>query len=264
VIHDPALLERLSAFAPEPFDGEVFRATRRSLDPLAASTSGGRWVPKGLVRVLNTSLLREGALAEISYHWSQLTPRPSKPAFLHRLAVRAERRLRLLRTDLEVLDVDLERYESVNYHRTQEIGAAVAFLECDGLIVPSARWSCENLVVFTDNHLLTSGLEVLSSGEIDWQAWSQDAGFFNRSGLDVGRGRATTERTRDIGPNQRLSDSPCRSPWPEGHEHSSVAVAVGAFADPGFPPPQDSVYDCRRHSWVQLPPGTTTYDEDPA
>jgi hypothetical protein len=109
VIHDPALLERLSAFAPERFDGEVFRATRRSLDPLAASTSGGRWAPKELVPVLYTSLLREGALAEISYHWSQLTPWRSRPALLHRLGVSAERRLRLLRADLEALDVDTKR-----------------------------------------------------------------------------------------------------------------------------------------------------------
>ncbi len=43
----------------------------------------------------------------------------------------------------------------------------------------------------------------------------------------------------------------------------AVSVAVGAFADPGFPPPQVSVYDCRRHPWVQLPPGTRTFDRDP-
>jgi hypothetical protein len=42
-----------------------------------------------------------------------------------------------------------------------------------------------------------------------------------------------------------------------------VQVAVGAFADPSFPPPQDSVYDCRRHPWVQLPPGIATFDKDP-
>ena len=47
----------------------------------------------------------------------------------------------------------------------------------------------------------------------------------------------------------------------EGYEQSSVAVAVGAFADPSFPAPEDSVYDCRRHPWVQLPPGTKAYDE---
>jgi hypothetical protein len=49
----------------------------------------------------------------------------------------------------------------------------------------------------------------------------------------------------------------------DGYEDSYVAVAVGTFADPDFPPPQASVYDCRRHSWVQLPPGTKTYDKDP-
>lgn len=49
----------------------------------------------------------------------------------------------------------------------------------------------------------------------------------------------------------------------EGCEDRSVSVAVGAFADPGFPPPQDSVYDCRRHRWVRLPPGIAVFDRDP-
>lgn len=48
----------------------------------------------------------------------------------------------------------------------------------------------------------------------------------------------------------------------EGHE-GSVGVAVGAFADPSFPAPGVSVYDCRRHPWVQLPPGTVAFDRDP-
>jgi len=49
----------------------------------------------------------------------------------------------------------------------------------------------------------------------------------------------------------------------EGDE-GSVSVAVGAFADPGFPAPTVSVYDCRRHPWVVLPPGTVAYAKDPA
>jgi hypothetical protein len=40
-------------------------------------------------------------------------------------------------------------------------------------------------------------------------------------------------------------------------------VAVGAFADPAFPVPEDSVYDCRRHTWVQMPPGVTVFERDP-
>lgn len=49
----------------------------------------------------------------------------------------------------------------------------------------------------------------------------------------------------------------------EGVGDRSVAVAVGGFADPSFPPPQVSVYDCRRHDWVQLPDGLAVYEKDP-
>ena len=48
----------------------------------------------------------------------------------------------------------------------------------------------------------------------------------------------------------------------EGHEEAWVGVAVGAFADPEFPPPEISVFDCRKHSWVQLPPGTQIYEKN--
>ena len=31
-----------------------------------------------------------------------------------------------------------------------------------------------------------------------------------------------------------------------------VAVAIGAFAEPGFPPPDYSVYEGRKHAWVAI------------
>ena len=34
-----------------------------------------------------------------------------------------------------------------------------------------------------------------------------------------------------------------------------VAVPIGAFADPAFPPPTVSVYESRRHPWLGLPDG---------
>jgi hypothetical protein len=37
-----------------------------------------------------------------------------------------------------------------------------------------------------------------------------------------------------------------------------IAVPVGAFADPSFPPPTVSVYGSRRHPWVSLPAGIET------
>jgi hypothetical protein len=32
-----------------------------------------------------------------------------------------------------------------------------------------------------------------------------------------------------------------------------IAVPIGAFADPTFPPPRISVYESRRHPWVAVP-----------
>lgn len=49
----------------------------------------------------------------------------------------------------------------------------------------------------------------------------------------------------------------------EGFESRGVGVAIGAFCDPNFPAPQDSVYDCRRHSWVELPPSVKKYPRNP-
>jgi hypothetical protein len=39
----------------------------------------------------------------------------------------------------------------------------------------------------------------------------------------------------------------------EPAEPDLVIVAVGAFADPGFPPPTESGYDMHRHPWIGLP-----------
>jgi hypothetical protein len=41
----------------------------------------------------------------------------------------------------------------------------------------------------------------------------------------------------------------------EGYDDESIAVPVGAFADPVFPAPTFSVYEDRKHSWVSLPAG---------
>jgi hypothetical protein len=37
--------------------------------------------------------------------------------------------------------------------------------------------------------------------------------------------------------------------------NTTVAIPVGAFADPTFPAPTVSVYEERMHSWVHLPAG---------
>ena len=122
--------------------------------------------------VLYTSLAREGALAEISFHWSQLNPRPTKPVMLHTLRVVAYRTLKLVRADLSALGVPEAAYIGTNLPRTQEIGAAIEFLGCDGLIAPCARWSCDNLILFPDQMGVDASLEVVVSEVVDWVDWA--------------------------------------------------------------------------------------------
>jgi hypothetical protein len=43
--------------------------------------------------------------------------------------------------------------------------------------------------------------------------------------------------------------------YTEPTEPDFIVVSVGSFADPSFPPPTESVYESRRHSWVGLPDG---------
>jgi RES domain-containing protein len=176
VLHDRELLDRLAAFAPVRFEGDVYRATRRGLDPLAASIAGGRWMVPNETPTLYTSCERNGALAEISHHWSQLTPLPSKPVMIHTLGLRTRKTLKLGRTDLIDLGVDWKQYANKNPERTQMIGAAVAHLEFDGLIAPSARWRCDNVILFVTNHEGDEdALIVRESVEVDWRNWKQNS-----------------------------------------------------------------------------------------
>lgn len=183
MIHAKELLDRLGSLSTCDFTGEVFRATRLNLDPLTPSTRGGRWsVPEesghsASVATLYTSCAREGALAELAYHYSQLTPFPSKPVKLHRLQLATKKTLRLLQADLLSLGVVWADYPSLNYAKTQQIGAAVAFLGCDGLIAPSARWACENLMLFPANHAFESESRVVASEEVALKEWARQHDF---------------------------------------------------------------------------------------
>src|SRR5262245_7999152 len=43
--------------------------------------------------------------------------------------------------------------------------------------------------------------------------------------------------------------------WTSEDRPDSIAVAIGAFADPSFPQPTVSVFGSRRYPWLSLPDG---------
>lgn len=167
---DLDLLDAIDKFARTTFTGQVWRVVRETRDVLQASRVGARWDP-GTFDVLYTSLDRDGALEEGYFHLSRQPVFPSVPFQLHRIRVNAARILRLDQMELlRQLGVDISKYDSMNYSRTQAIADVAFFLGFNGLVVPSARSRFQNLVLFTDRIEVT-GTEVENSEPVDWKAW---------------------------------------------------------------------------------------------
>jgi RES domain len=172
-VHDRSVLDALEKLDPKPFDSDVWRVARKGRDPLRGSSANGRWGAAGELEVLYTSEQRDGALAEVGF---RLSLEPVWPSLIqhqiHVLAVKAERILRLVDMhELGNLGVDISRYETFEYGATQATAAAARFLEFDGLLVPSARFTCSNLVLFIDHASHTGHLQLVSSEDVDWSDW---------------------------------------------------------------------------------------------
>ena len=170
---DLAILDAVDAFSREPLEAEVWRVVRDGREPLLGGASNSGWCD-GTFDVLYTSLERVGAIEEIHALLSLQPVFPSKLRwFAHRLRVSSTQTLRLADlATLARLGVDADRYSTRDYSRTQTIAEAAHFLGFHGLIAPSARWSCLNLVLFTER-LAPRQLEVILREEepIDWDVW---------------------------------------------------------------------------------------------
>jgi RES domain-containing protein len=184
VIHDKDLLDRLAGLPQRPFDGQFFRATGVSVDATASSINGGRWSPRPEgdfgVPALYTSFERDGALAELCSFLADFTPIPKARVIkVTALTISVSRAVHLRWDELAALAVATEQYGQRDYRRTQQIGAALAFLGVDGLIAPSPRWNCDNLVIFDENHAMTERLEVGRHEEVEWRAWAKTYGVIS-------------------------------------------------------------------------------------
>lgn len=171
---DINLLDALDAHAGVSFAGDVWRIVRLERDVLQGYPSRARWDP-GTFDVLYTSLAREGALEEIHFHLSRQPVFPSRlQSILHRITVQTRRTLKL--ADLQAvaaLGIAPAAFASLDYSRSQEIADAADFLGFDGIIAPSARWPCQNLVLFSDK-FGPDELVVAERRPVDWNAWRRE------------------------------------------------------------------------------------------
>ncbi|WP_201788298.1 RES family NAD+ phosphorylase [Mesorhizobium sp. ORS 3428] len=174
------MIDALEVLPHTPFDATVWRVVHENRDVTQYSSSGGRW-DDGTFEVLYTALHRDGAIAEMYFHLLRGQPVfPSKARFkLYELRVALKATIRLTTLpELQALGLDTTRYGQLSYAertseypRTQEISEVAHFLDCDGLVVPNARWPCTNLVIFGDNIEPGTVDVVRDHGTIAWDDW---------------------------------------------------------------------------------------------
>jgi hypothetical protein len=170
--HDDRLLDALGEIEGEAFHGTMWRVVRAGRSVLDGSRGAGRWNASSL-SVLDGAEESDGAVAEMHYHLSRGQPVfPSRMQHsLHELRIRTRRTIVLASMEqLSRLGIERGRYREMLYHRTQEVAAAAAFMGFDGIIAPSARWSCRNIVLFLDAVELAD-IEEVGSEHMDWNAW---------------------------------------------------------------------------------------------
>ena len=167
---DPAKLpERLRALPLGPWQGTAFRHMFGSYPPERENTSGARWNPAG-VAAIYASLSREGALAEAEHQIAIQPVRPRARRSLYELDVALRSVLDLSdRALLAELGVDEDALRADDMLACRQLGAAAASLNCEGILVPSARAEATNLVIFAaklgaDARFDVKGHEELAGG----------------------------------------------------------------------------------------------------
>ena len=169
---DRELLDAIEALDPEEFSGKVWRTTWETREPLVGGDAGGRWHPQNSFEALYTSLDPNGSLTEVYYHLSRAPVVSSAEMRLFQLSVKTKRTLRLNKELLLKLGIDEAEFQSMNYTRSQEIGAAAYLLEFDSLLVPSARSQHANFILFLDR-LDLNELRVSDESRVDWLNWKE-------------------------------------------------------------------------------------------
>ncbi len=172
MIYPPDLLDSLQENPSGPFAGPVYRHMFADYPPTAVNTRGARWNPPE-VGAIYTSVEKNGAIAEAEYRLSVEPLRPTTRRTLYTLDIQLDNVLNMTSksalaavgvTDVELTSIDLEP--------CQAVGGATAWLDHDGLLIPSARHDSANLVIFPaaqdpDSLLAIVDEEVLEDPTID-------------------------------------------------------------------------------------------------
>jgi RES domain-containing protein len=167
VIHDPALLDELERLVTRPFYGRAWRHMFNGLDPQLSNTRGARWNPPGIAAVY-LSLESATAIAEADHSLNTQPVRPTpKSRELYEVEIELQRVLDIREEGvLERLGVDADALRRYPSGECQAVGGGAAWLDFDGLLVPSGRASGSNLVAFVDHMDPDATLTIIERTEL--------------------------------------------------------------------------------------------------
>lgn len=147
---DPQLLDALEELVGK-WSGTVWRVVVEGTGLLRPNQRGARWNPP-LVEALYCSLTPETARKELEHVLASQPMEVTRKRVLHKLSVQLERVLYLRDPDvLSEFGFGKDVILGDEHSMTQYLGAAIHWLGCAAVIVPSARHEGHNMVVFPEN-----------------------------------------------------------------------------------------------------------------
>lgn len=152
----------------------MFRYMFGDVEPSRANTRGARWNPPD-VAAIYTALDRQTLVAEFEYRLGLDVVRPRAAPMLYGIHVSLSNVLDLSSLkQLRAIGLTEDEFRRVDYRACQKVGGAVAWLEHDGLLVPSARHVGTNLVIYPASQGPNSQFEVRESESLELRSRRED------------------------------------------------------------------------------------------
>ena len=141
----------LASLKSSAWSGRVFRVMLNDYPPDRENTQGARWNPPDIAAIY-TCLKPAVCIAEVEYGLAR-QPRPVKPGLrktLYQIGVALSATVDIgpVLPELEGIGIGGTQLFADDMRVSQEIGRLVTWFGFDGLFVPSARSSGNNLVIY--------------------------------------------------------------------------------------------------------------------
>ena len=160
------MLDRLQSVEPQSWEGVAFRHMWLDYRPDRENTRGARWNPPD-VRAIYLSLSRKGVLAEAEHQIAMQPVPPRGRRTVYKVQIAPSAALDLTHDAvLSELGIGHEELAADDMGACQEVGGAAAWLEADGILVPSARAEAVNLVIYPSNASPDYSFDVLDEDVI--------------------------------------------------------------------------------------------------